>query len=830
MGFKTRVSAAALTVCMALSALPAAAAAEEPAMDAVKRINVQGGRSAAYLVIGQEFAAKNQNVKLVYNAEDEAGDILVDVQDGYKTAYGAEGYGIETGDGVITVKAAEEAGAAYGLRDVLKQLESGGGIETKEASVPFQEIRGLFVDCARKYFSVDWFETIIREMAWNGMNTLYLSFSQDEGFRFLLDDMSVSFDDAEGNPVAYDHEFMAHLGDNPHTIEDSAFLAERNEGASDVAQGVRSYDNDKYLTQDEMVKILSYAKAYGVNIIPEFNSPGHTGQVLWYFPEYRNVGIWGIDGNPCYAMNLENQEAQNFMSALIKKYVDFFAENGCTDFCVGGDEFEAHGTSDEAIAEYVNGLVDYVEGKGMTAYAWVDGQAGTSGLLKKSVITNDWKSRGAAASQYQVINFNNDFMYYVLKSYDWTIKPDRVFNEWHPLLFNGNSPLDPDSEAAKNVRGSCMAIWCDDAAAKTPEVILTDMLIDIKSFGYRTWNYDPAAENTVTYEDFIASATSAAALEEEGVLGVWDAIEEIANLEEDLGKAVEKAESAQKAASDAQKELTAAEQKVAAAEQKAAAAVNPKEKLAAESELYEARAGANKLAAESAVKNAEAAKLKAAAAAIEAQILELDGNAEDAAVKTTESEALTLEASRQENAAKEKQNAQAGLDQAAEQKKAEFNSYVEPPAENPKENPPAAVTTATVKNINYSILNAGKKTAAVTGVANKKLTSAVISDTVKIDGAVYKVVQINAKAMKGLKSLKKVTIGKNIKKIDKEAFAGCSKLSTVNMKKASQITSIGKKAFHKINAKAKVTVPAKKKAKYKKLLKKAGLPKKASVK
>ena len=44
MGFKTRVSAAALTVCMALSALPAAAAAEEPAMDAVKRINVQGGR------------------------------------------------------------------------------------------------------------------------------------------------------------------------------------------------------------------------------------------------------------------------------------------------------------------------------------------------------------------------------------------------------------------------------------------------------------------------------------------------------------------------------------------------------------------------------------------------------------------------------------------------------------------------------------------------------------------------------------------------------------------------------------------------------------------
>ena len=72
--------------------------------------------------------------------------------------------------------------------------------------------------------------------------------------------------------------------------------------------------------------------------------------------------------------------------------------------------------------------------------------------------------------------------------------------------------------------------------------------------------------------------------------------------------------------------------------------------------------------------------------------------------------------------------------------------------------------------------------------------------------------------------------GKNIKNIDREAFAECSKLSNINMKKAKGITSIGKKAFRKINAKAKVTVPAAKKAKYKNLLKKAGLPKKAAVK
>ena len=61
------------------------------------------------------------------------------------------------------------------------------------------------------------------------------------------------------------------------------------------------------------------------------------------------------------------------------------------------------------------------------------------------------------------------------------------------------------------------------------------------------------------------------------------------------------------------------------------------------------------------------------------------------------------------------------------------------------------------------------------------------------------------------KKLKKVTIGSNVKKIEKNAFAGLrKKLKTVNMKKATGITSIGSKAFSKIDAKAKVTVPAKK--------------------
>ena len=90
--------------------------------------------------------------------------------------------------------------------------------------------------------------------------------------------------------------------------------------------------------------------------------------------------------------------------------------------------------------------------------------------------------------------------------------------------------------------------------------------------------------------------------------------------------------------------------------------------------------------------------------------------------------------------------------------------------------------------------------------------------------------QIGKNAFKGCKKLKKVTIGSNIKKIGGSAFVNCGKLKTINMKKANGITSIGSKAFRKINANAKVTVPAKKFKKYSKMLKRAGLPKKAGIK
>lgn len=105
-------------------------------------------------------------------------------------------------------------------------------------------------------------------------------------------------------------------------------------------------------------------------------------------------------------------------------------------------------------------------------------------------------------------------------------------------------------------------------------------------------------------------------------------------------------------------------------------------------------------------------------------------------------------------------------------------------------------------------------------------TSATIPAKVTIENQTFKVTAIAKGAFAGNKKLKKVIIGKNIKKINANAFKGCKKLSNITIR-ATQLTkkSIGKNAFKNISAKATIQVPSTKLKKYQKFIKAAGVPK-----
>lgn len=112
----------------------------------------------------------------------------------------------------------------------------------------------------------------------------------------------------------------------------------------------------------------------------------------------------------------------------------------------------------------------------------------------------------------------------------------------------------------------------------------------------------------------------------------------------------------------------------------------------------------------------------------------------------------------------------------------------------------------------------------ITGIAdkafkNEKITQLTIGNNIKT---------IGKSAFEGCKKLTQVTIGNKVTKIGKNTFKNCKKLKKITIK-SSKIKNIGSNAFKGIKTTAKIKVPKKKQASYKKLLKKAGIGKKAQI-
>ncbi|MCI8306982.1 MAG: leucine-rich repeat protein [Lachnospiraceae bacterium] len=131
-------------------------------------------------------------------------------------------------------------------------------------------------------------------------------------------------------------------------------------------------------------------------------------------------------------------------------------------------------------------------------------------------------------------------------------------------------------------------------------------------------------------------------------------------------------------------------------------------------------------------------------------------------------------------------------------------------------------TVFTVKNIKYKV--AGSDSVIVSAPVKKTLASVSIPAKVTYGGKTYKVTGIAAKAFRNNKKLAKITLGKNIASIGKNAFSGCMRLKKINLL-SIKIKAAGKSCFKSVNGNAVITVPRSKYKFYVKLLKKSGLGK-----
>ena len=311
----------------------------------------------------------------------------------------------------------------------------------------------VHVDAGRKYFSPTSIKAIIDNAAEAGFNQVELYLSDNQGFRFALDDMTVTT--STGNT----YDLSAALGDG-YTASD----------------GKCPDGSDKYLTQSEMTDIIAYAKSKNVEIVPCVNAPGHMGAILEEFSDFRYTSGWQTSKS---SIDLGNAEAVAFALAITDKYAKYFASQGCKYYNIGADEyandlssmgFENMGSAlYTKFVEFMNSAADIIVGYGMTPRAFIDGFCYNKNEYNSVTVapskayeicywSSGWNGYNVASAKtlssngYKLINTNGDY-YWVLGNSGWQCSANKA-SGFDYTNFSGNTKISSPS-------GSMFCIWCD---------------------------------------------------------------------------------------------------------------------------------------------------------------------------------------------------------------------------------------------------------------------------------------------------------------------------------------------------------------------------------
>ena len=123
----------------------------------------------------------------------------------------------------------------------------------------------FFLDAGRKYFSPDSVKKLLDAVSRAGLDTMELYFSDNQGFRFALNDMTL-------NTAWGSYDLTPALGDGY------------------VQEGKAPDGSSRYWTEADVDEILNYAESLNIRIIPALNMPGHMGAfpppALPRFPQF----------------------------------------------------------------------------------------------------------------------------------------------------------------------------------------------------------------------------------------------------------------------------------------------------------------------------------------------------------------------------------------------------------------------------------------------------------------------------------------------------------------------------------------------------------------
>jgi hexosaminidase len=162
----------------------------------------------------------------VVEGEFQKGDLVFTLNANDETL-GAEAYQMDISRQVL-IKAKTTKGAFYGMQSLLQLFEQDNKIQYGFIhDFPKYTERGFMIDLGRKYFEIEYIETLIRKMAWMKMNFIHLHFTEWNGFRLK----------------------------------------------SDLFPGLAA---EQSYSKEEIRRIQDYAAKYRVMVVPEIDLPAHS--------------------------------------------------------------------------------------------------------------------------------------------------------------------------------------------------------------------------------------------------------------------------------------------------------------------------------------------------------------------------------------------------------------------------------------------------------------------------------------------------------------------------------------------------------------------------
>lgn len=206
-----------------------------------------------------------------------------------------EAYTIKITAAYVLLSAKSSAGMFYALKTFYQLLPLTPAEKNSPVSVPAVLIkdqpafkwRGMMLDVARAYFSIQYLEKMVDMMAMYKLNKLHLHLTDDQGWRIEIKKypaLALTGGWREFNEMdsAALREF-AKTG-NPDFIIDKRNLREKDG---------RPLFGGAY-TQEQMAAFIRYAAARHIEIIPEVDMPGHMMAATRIFPNLTCDGKTGV--------------------------------------------------------------------------------------------------------------------------------------------------------------------------------------------------------------------------------------------------------------------------------------------------------------------------------------------------------------------------------------------------------------------------------------------------------------------------------------------------------------------------------------------------------